>query len=211
MMKSLPLWNGLSSSLAKSKTCQHIIQLCLVTAQRVGEVSGMRCDELDLVAGTWTLPGSRTKNAHAHVVPLSDLALGIIAEAIANASESPFVFPCGANASLAPMAVARTIGRAQEATEKRPKGRFGIDHFTAHDLRRTALTGMAKLGVSPVVLGFTANHRTITRGGVTMGVYVHYAHDKEKRQALELWADRLAAIISGKGAVIVPMRVRGDG
>ncbi|MGC1897089.1 MAG: hypothetical protein WA716_00030 [Pseudolabrys sp.] len=36
--------------------------------------------ELDLKAREWRLPGSRTKNANAHVVPLSDLALEIIKE-----------------------------------------------------------------------------------------------------------------------------------
>ncbi len=56
------LWNGLPVSVAKSQTCQRIIKLCLVTAQRVGEVAGMRVDELDLASKTWFLHGSRTKN-----------------------------------------------------------------------------------------------------------------------------------------------------
>lgn len=193
------LWDALPAAMAKSLTCQRIIRLCLVTGQRVGEVSGMSCDELDLAARTWTLPGVRTKNAHPHLVPLSDMAVSIVEEALADAAGHPFVFPAGAG-PLAPSAVSRTIGRAQ--------ARMGISHWTAHDLRRTALTGMAKLGVSPVVLGFVANHRTVTHGGVTMGVYVHYAHDREKRQALELWADRLAAVVAGNGAKIVPLPAR---
>jgi hypothetical protein len=44
------LWTGLQVSLAKSVQCQRIIQLCLVTAQRVGEVAGMTRSELDLKA-----------------------------------------------------------------------------------------------------------------------------------------------------------------
>jgi integrase len=205
------VWNGLPASLAKSKACQRIIKLCLVTAQRVGEVSGMRIDELDLVKGTWTLPGARTKNGHPHTVPLSDMAVDLIKEAIEAAGKSPFVFPAGEECPLPPMAMARTIGRAQEATEKRPKGRFGIDHFTAHDLRRTALTGMAGLGVAPVVLGYVANHRTVTNGGITMAVYNQFDYAREKRQALELWADRLASIVDGIGATIIPMKARADG
>jgi integrase len=199
------LWTGLPEALPKSKNCQRIIRLCLVTGQRVGEVAGMTRAELDLAGRSWSLPGSRTKNGHGHLVPLSDLALSIVNEAMADAGNSPFVFPCGAG-SLAPTAVARTVVRAHEASQKRPLGRFGIAHWTAHDLRRTALTGMARLGVSPTVLGFVANHRTMTRGGITMGVYVHYSFEAEKRQALDLWADRLQAIIEGKGADVVPMR-----
>jgi integrase len=201
------LWAGLPDALPKSKTCQRIIKLCLVTGQRVGEVAGMTRAELDLAGRSWSLPGSRTKNGHGHLVPLADLAMAIIGEALADAGNSPFVFPCGSG-SLAPTAVARTIVRAHEPSKKRPLGRFGVAHWTAHDLRRTALTGMARLGVSPTVLGFVANHRTMTRGGVTMGVYVHYTYEAEKRQALDLWADRLQAIVAGQGADVVPMQAR---
>lgn len=199
------LWNGLPKSLAKSKACQRIIKLCLITAQRVGEVAGMHKDELDLKACTWSLPGSRTKNGHPHVVPLSDLALEIITGGMAE--EGDYVFPAG-DGSLSAHTIARTIGRAQEPDKERPRGRFGIAHWTAHDLRRTALTGMAKLGVAPIVLGHVANHRTTTKAGITLGVYIQHGYEKEVRQALDLWADRLEAIIAGEGAMIVPIGTR---
>jgi integrase len=72
------LWNGLPTALTRSMQCQRIIKLCLVTAQRSGEIAGMVPAELDLRAREWRLPGARTKNGHAHVVPLSDLAIDII-------------------------------------------------------------------------------------------------------------------------------------
>jgi hypothetical protein len=65
---------------------------------------------------------------------------------------------------------------------------------------------MAALGVEPVVLGHVANHRTITRAGVTLGVYVKHTYEAEKRRALELWADRLSAIVGSRAAAVVPMR-----
>ncbi len=70
------------------------------------------------------------------------------------------------------------------------------------DLRRTALTKMAELGVAPIVLGHIANHRTTTKAGITLGVYVHHAYEREKRAALELWANRLEGIISGGAGVV---------
>lgn len=205
------LWNGLPNSLAKSKSCQRIVRLCLITGQRVGEVSGMRSDELDLSARLWSLPGRRTKNGHPHTVPLSDLAISVIEEALRDAGKSPFVFPIGEDGFLSPAAVSRTIGRANETNEENPVSRFGIAHFTAHDLRRTAVTGMARLGVAPTVLGFVANHRTVTRGGVTMAVYVQHSFDKEKRQALELWADRLGSVVDGSGAEILLLKGNAHG
>jgi hypothetical protein len=63
---------------------------------------------------------------------------------------------------------------------------------------------MAELGVAPIVLGHVANHRTATKAGMTLSVYVHHQYEKEKRAALELWADRLQGIVSG-GAEVVPM------
>jgi integrase len=203
---------GLPKALARSVQCQRIIKLCLVTAQRVGEVAGMARSEVDLTAREWRLPGSRTKNGHAHVVPLSDLAVSIIKEALADTaasvdkgSEAGALFPCG-DGSLSPVVVARTILRANETSKERPRGRFGIDAWSAHDLRRTALTGMARLGVAPIVLGHVANHRTTTRAGVTLAVYSQYTYHKEKRAALDAWADRLRAIIGKEpAAAIVPL------
>ena len=72
------LWNGLPKALARSMHCQRILKLCLATAQRVGEVAGIVPAELDLPAREWRLPAGRTKNGHAHTVPLSDLAISII-------------------------------------------------------------------------------------------------------------------------------------
>ncbi len=198
------VWFSLPKAIERSKQVQRIVRLCLVTGQRVGEVAGLERAELDLKAKLWSLPGSRTKNGHPHTVPLSDMAVDIIKDAIADGGAGRFVFPSG-DASLPPHAVATTLRRAQEPTKARPKGRFGIDQWTAHDLRRTALTGMAKLGVAPIVLGHVANHRTTTKAGVTLAVYMQHTYDREKREALDLWADRLPAIIGGNAAVVVPM------
>ena len=160
----------------------RVIRLCLVTGQRVGEVAGMASDELDLTRRVWNIPGTRTKNGHPHSVPLSPLALDII-------NEAPSRGLSAGNISCA-------IYYDQ----------FGLPRrWSAHDCRRTALTKMAELGIPPIVLGHVANHRTTTKAGITLGVYVQHAYEREKREALELWASRLQGIISG-GADIVAMR-----
>jgi integrase len=181
------LWAALPT--AFSITLQQIIKLCLITAQRVGEVSGMRRSELDLKQGIWLLPGKRTKNTYSHSVPLTDLALDVIAGGGDDLVFGPL---------LQVDNIAHTIERAQS--------RVGIPHWTCHDLRRTALTQMAALGIPPIVLGHVANHRTTTKAGVTLAVYSHYDYAKEKREALELWADRLRGIVTGKAAEVVAIR-----
>jgi integrase len=170
------LWQRLDQV---SVQCQKVIKLCLVTGQRVGEVAGMTQSEIDLDRRVWNIPGSRTKNGHPHSVPLSRLALDLISDG-----------PPG----ITRKQVSETIYDHQD--------HFGIAQFTAHDLRRTALTKMAELGVAPIVLGHVANHRTTTKAGMTLSVYVHHQYEREKREALELWADRLQGIIAGGAEVV---------
>ena len=75
-----------------------------------------------------------------------------------------------------------------------------------HDLRRTCATGMAKLGVLPVVIGHVLNHRSITKSGMTLGIYVQHSYEFEARAALDLWADKVAGIVGAGAAKVLPMR-----
>jgi hypothetical protein len=61
------------------------------------------------------------------------------------------------------------------------------------------------MGVPPLHIGAVVNHRQVTKGGVTLGVYVQYDYAKEKREALDMWANRLAAIVNGDAAKLIPM------
>ena len=75
---------------------------------------------------------------------------------------------------------------------------LGIDNFRVHDLRRTVATSMAALGVNPHTISLVLDHVSVTKGTVTGTVYVKYSFDREKRQALEIWAEYLQGIITGK-------------
>ena len=199
------LWHGLPTALAKSPTCQRIIKLCLITGQRLGEVSGMTRAELDLERKLWSLPAARVKNKFPHTVPLSDQAIAVIREAIADAPSSKVIFPGEDGRALASPRVTRAISRAHEDSNKDRLSRFGIAEWSAHDLRRTTLTALARLAVTPHVIAHVANHRSLTKSGVTFAHYVQHSYEAEKRAALDLWADRLTAIIGGDAADVVPM------
>jgi integrase len=168
------------------------LKLALATGQRIGEVVGMSLSEIDFANRLWTIPAGRVKNKYQHSVPLSDLALELIAEARQYYIDGDRIF------RTEPGLVARAF------VDKRD--RIPIPHFTAHDLRRTAMTGMARLGVNHLVIGHVANHRSTTRAGVTLGVYVQFSFESEKREALDLWAERLTAIIEGDAAKVFPIR-----
>jgi integrase len=192
------VWHALPAALPKSVSSQRILQLCLLTAQRIGEVAGMTRAELDLKKCLWTIPASRSKNKKSHKVPLSEAALHVIAAALDD-SAGDFVFPAdGGKRAVSPHGVAKNITRSQKRTDACPKGAFGVNGWSAHDFRRTAATGMAQIGIQPIVIGHVLNHLTVTKASVTFIHYAHYDYAPEKRRALELWADRVSGLVAGR-------------
>jgi integrase len=142
---------------------------------------------------------------------LSDLTVSIIREAL-KASDVDAVFPDETGKPLTAHVVTRAISRAHETSKNRPQSRFGIAEWSAHDLRRTCLTNLAKLGVTPHVIAHVANHRSLTKSGVTFAHYVQHSYEAEKRKALDLWAERLASIVVGAAtAKIAPLANRKAG
>jgi integrase len=166
------------------------LKLALVTAQRIGEISNIEKSELKLDGPTpiWMLPGIRSKNRESHRVPLSPLAVALIREADALSGASPYLFPSPKDeAPIGSGAATKGMQRARPALE--------LTDFRVHDLRRTAATGMAELGVNPHTISLVLNHISAQKGTITSAVYVKYSYDKEKREALEIWGRRLHEIV----------------
>jgi len=208
------VWAALASADMREST-RRILRLCLVTAQRVGEVAGMARAELDLERATWTIPAERAKNGREHVVPLSDLALAILRDQISAVDSlskrkrrpaPAFIFPApGGDDSVTGASVAHAVRGETTQTDDGGSLVMGAPHWTPHDLRRTAATLMEESGVSPFIIGHVLNHVSATKATVTSRVYARYDYAKEKREALDLWAARLGAILKG-GAEVVPLR-----
>ncbi|RWN69950.1 MAG: site-specific integrase [Mesorhizobium sp.] len=197
------LWNGLPKALPRSKAVQRIIRLCLATGARVGELAELPIAELDFKTRIWNLPSDRAKNGHSHQIPLSDLAISILKDAIeAAGKKAVYVFPAE-DGPLSGAAVARTILRANEITEDKPRGRFGVEHWTAHDLRRTCASKMSEIGIDHFIIGHVLNHVSTTKATVTTRTYIKRSYEAEKRRSLELWADRLEGLVAGNVSAVI--------
>jgi hypothetical protein len=61
---------------------------------------------------------------------------------------------------------------------------------------------MAELGVQPHVIEAVLNHVSGHRAGVA-GIYNRASYEREKTIALDLWADRLMAIVKSRKTNIV--------
>jgi len=68
----------------------------------------------------------------------------------------------------------------------------GLTNWRFHDLRRTARTNLASLGVSPFIAELILGHQ---QKGVHK-VYDVHRYQAEKREALERWANRLRDIVT---------------
>ena len=179
------------------------LRFALVTLQRGGEVVGLHASEIDRQGRLWTIPGARTKNHRIHVVPLSDAALAILADAFtANGGSerdwSGFAFPSPRPRSPAPQPMTRSAFTRAMA---RLRAEAGLTDATPHDFRRTGSTNITgeRIGMSRFIVSQVLNQISDTGGAAAVTrVYDRNAYLAEKRKALDAWAALLAEIVSGE-------------
>ena len=176
---------------ALDKPMAAFYKLRLLTAQRGGEVTSMRWQDLDLPNAWWTIPAGVSKNRLAHRVPLSRTAVTLI-EALRTAAMDT-VFVLGA-ASRTKGAGARGKRQQSEAAAT-----FTVPDFRGHDLRRTAASMMASGGIPRLTISKILNHveRSVT------AVYDRHSYDAEKRAALDWWDAKLRAILNSQDSANV--------
>jgi integrase len=158
-----------------------IVELLALTGQRREEVAGLHRDEFDLAQRIWTIPRARTKNAKAHIVHLSKQALAVLERAD----------HCGPLV-LSPLGT-KTFQNFSHA--KRLLDQLsGVTGWRLHDLRRTCVSGMARLGVAPHVADKILNHQSGTISGVA-AVYQRHEFLAERRAALNRWGAHVAGLL----------------
>jgi integrase len=150
----------------------------------------MRWSEIDLQRRFWTIPAARAKNGHAHEVPLSPAVIDVLRQ-LPRFLHSDFVFTTNGQRPVS------GFGRAKDRFERA----VGSKDWRVHDLRRTAASGMARLGIPPHVIEKVLNHRTGVISGVA-AVYNRYGYAEEKRDALERWTQWVLGISIARKAPI---------
>ncbi len=170
------------------------VWLLLALCVRKMELLSAQWTEFDLERGVWSLHPSRTKKNQSIDIPLAAPVLRWLEEVQVFSCNSEYLFP------------ARRLIHMKGGVPRR--NRFGhispdtlnvalrrlplddIEHFTVHDMRRTARTHMAALGVDRFVAERALNHKVRD----VEGVYNQYDYFEERKVALERWAKWLAAI-----------------
>jgi integrase len=164
-----------------------LAQLLVLTAARRNEIAGLRWSEVDLDRAVITLPAERTKNGVQHEIPLSVPAIAIL-KSLPRTNGSDFVLTTNG-----------TSASSDFGKKKRKLDALlppNTPNWTLHDLRRSAATGMAKLGIGLPVIEKCLNHVGGSFGGI-VGVYQKYEFIEEKRRAFDAWARHVEGLVSG--------------
>jgi integrase len=164
-----------------------LIKLLLITGQRLNEVARATWGEFDLDRKLWTIPAERMKAGAVHTVPLSDEAMKVLRE-LPRFKQGDHLF--SATYGTKPV---NGFGRTKRRLDELMADRLGtLEEFRFHDIRRTMRTGLSALPVPDMVRELVIAH---TQKGLHK-VYDQHTYDAEKRQALDLWAARVIAIVT---------------
>jgi integrase len=177
------------------------LKLLLALAVRKMELLTATWDQFDLGTGEWHLPADQTKTDAAIRIPLSPWVIEILKDQQSRQQKNnPHVFPVQ---RLAPGKTTRYMGETT-LNHALYMMQSDLDPFTVHDLRRTARTHLAALGVAPHIAELCLNHKV---KGIE-AVYNVHDHFEERRAALFALSDLLAQCEAGKADQVIPIKSR---
>jgi len=174
----------------------------------IADASGVKLGFVDRKRRTWHLP--ETKNQRDHTIHLSAFAIEQfekLAELTVASNDDPdrsvpWVFPNMANDG--PVGV-KSFGKQLSDRQKTPERRLphrskattslllSRGRWTAHDLRRTAATRMAEIGISGDVIDECLNHMIESRVRRT---YIRDRRITEQRKAFDALGARIHALLA---------------
>jgi integrase len=182
-----------------------LVRLLLALCVRKGELLAARWAEFDLdgessAGPVWRLPAERSKTGAPLDIPLVPQVLEWLRAVKTLSAGSEWVFPARRRDARSKI---EHVGRdtLNVALTRLDLGR--LDAFTVHDLRRSARTHLAALGVAPHVAELCLNHKPRGVGAI----YDRHSYFAERRTALQSWTDLLVQLEAGNTNV-VPIRGR---
>ncbi len=187
------VWRAMDRSRMAAKN-KLFLKLCLMYGCRNGELRLAEKDHFDFEKNVWTVPPGNHKLGHATgkplLRPIISATEALLKDAIALSGRSRHIFtnagtdePTGASAPLAlPYNVMQWLRRHEK---------FEMEHWSVHDLRRTARTNFSTL-TDPHIAEIMLGHRLPG----AWQVYDHYNYLPEQAKAYTAWAARLAGLVA---------------
>lgn len=192
MMRDIYAYSG-------SNITRAALQIHALTFQRPNEVRDMAWSEIDLDAGTWTVPPARMKNVlerkangAAHLIPLSKQALAVLVDLQPLTGHGDKVFPSE-----------RGQGRSiSENTARQALRSMGYLDHVPHGFRATARTLLREsLRWDKEVIERQLSHGSDEALG---GAYDRTQFLADRAKMMQEWADYLDKL--RVGADVIPLR-----
>lgn len=161
---------------SKPSMSAKCLEFAILTAARSGEARGLRWNEIDMQAATWTVPAARMKAKREHRVPLSARALQLLTE-LADIQHQPdgLVFPGGKpGGRLSDVAVSKTLHSI-------------VPGLTVHGFRSSLRMWVAEATSFPGEIGETALAH-VNKNKVE-SAYLRGDHFDRRRILMTAWAD----------------------
>ena len=141
------LEQALASLEEEQRTQVAAIRVLMLSAWRIGEVAGLRWEDLDLDNGVGRIDGKTGPRTLTLAPRVVDVLRGLEDD-----RKGPYVFATRANTRPTEKAIRRVFYLAAEAA--------GLENIRPHDLRRTGLTAGARAGLSEHQLMAVSGHRS---------------------------------------------------
>jgi integrase len=176
---------------APESPSRNALMACMyLGGQRPTQLLRLTPKQVDISGATVTLLDPKGRNRHAnprrHMLPILDDLMPVMRLRLAQteAADSP-MFSTNGRVPLRKETVALLVTEIAKAMQK--AGELERGPFSMRDLRRTAETHMAALGISSDVRAQIQSHGL---GGIQARHYDRHDYMPEKRAALEQWSRR---------------------
>lgn len=177
------------------------LELLILTGVRSQEVRLAKWDEFDVEARLWTIPADHMKRGKAHVVPLSDAVLAVLAKAAAlKLAGSEQVFPGNGGKPMSDMTLLKVLRDMSEP-------------YHVHGFRSSFTDWAANDGFPDAVVEAALAHKTpdAVQAAYRRTTYLGTPDQPGARvKLMQAWGIYCTGYVEGKGAV-VPMRAKGAG
>ena len=185
----------------------QFFQLAMLTLQRREEVAGMRWSEISDDLAIWRIPGERMKNGKPHDVHLS-LAVRSVLRTVPRIEGCDLVLSTtgitpisGFSKAKAALDTAIVKARADTAAKIRAKT-TPLVPWRLHDLRRSGVSTLARLGFDSIVVDMLLAHQPSKLRGAAR-VYQRHNFAAERARSLDSWAAHVTG--SDSGGNVVPL------
>ena len=162
------------------------VQFILLTGCRPGEAYTASWADIDMGAGRWTKPATRTKQRKRHVVALSAMAVRVL-QRLETHKHSEYVFPSPSDAS-------QPRGDKLKAFWRTVRRNCALPDVRLYDCRHSFASWLAMSGASIVDIGAQLGHSKLK----TTQRYVHLA-DQHMRARAELMSGVITQALSDAG------------